>query len=277
MEQLPAVSPATPPSNPPRRRKHKGFPRKKRPSGAFDYDHVRIRTEFFDASEMEWADYCAARDYNPSLNFFPWRSWVREKKYRRAFNDVKADIEREGSALGPRLLLQQVRAVRNVPETAAVMLQLIQHSIRIHLDEAKHDEPHLKALREQGIPIPPAKLRFSLDPSGAAMLASALKATSELLHKSLGIDTSIGMTPERWAQMVETEVGKIDGTLDSVTQGSKNPVTVEIMGTMGLKEALKDAFEKWMDKPGTADSLEMGEPLPAEPAEQPTEHDAASD
>jgi hypothetical protein len=251
--------PALPPGPPiPKGKRFRGFP-KNRNENIAGYDVARVKREFLAAPELEWAEYCQSQNYNPGLNHLPWRSWVREKKYRKAFNDVRADIEREGASVGPRLLLQQVRAVKAVPETASAMLSLIQHSIRIHLDEAKADEPHLKALREQGIPLPPA-MRFTLDPAGCAYLASALKQTSELLHKSLGIDTTVGMTPERWAQLVEQEVGKIDGTQELVTQGSKNPVSVEVMGATSMRDAVGDAFQKWMDKPGAEEAMHAGVP-----------------
>lgn len=262
---LPPAADPVPPRRPPK--KFRGFPK------ANGYYHIeRIRTDFLEAPEPDWLSYCAARTHNPDVKGLPWRAWVREKKYREAFRGVLADVEREGISLGPQLLLRQLRAVRSVPETAAAMLSLVQHSIRVHLDEAKADEIHLKQYRELGVPLP--TLRFTLDPAGCAMLASALKTTSELLHKSLGIDTSQGMTPERWKQLVDAEVGKMDGTQEIQVLTVKNPVKVEIMGAANLQESMKEAFEKWMDKPGTETPLEIVAAPPPPPEGEVIEHDA---
>lgn len=278
-DELPALPPASAPTVPqPRRHKRfRGFPKKGGNSSG--YDTAAIKAEYLASDAQDWYAFCEARRYNAKALILPWRAWTREKRYREAFKAVADELEKEGIPLGPQLLLRRVRAVKAIPETATALMQLIQHSIRVHIDEADHDKVFLKQARERGIEIPAGKLRFSLDPAGAAMLAGALKTTSELLQKSLGIDVTQGMSTDKWMQMVDDEIGRVDGTQDAVTQGTANPVQVEVIGAQSFTESMREAFEKWMDKPGAADALEVSAPSPELPPEGeiPVEDYAGSD
>ncbi len=258
--------------------KFKGFPRIG--ANGSRYDTETIKADYMNTPIVEWDAFCALRGYNPRVYTFAWKSWVREKKYRNSWEKVREQIEDEGLALGPRTLLAQVRAIRTIPETAAAMLNLLQHSIRIHMDEAKHDEAQLKQHRDAGTVMPWKEQKFSLNVQSAMFLSSALKQTSELLYKSLGVDSSVGMNPTKWLDMVQSEVGKVDGTQEILAESQdSNPVRVQLMGGEDLQTVLAKAVECWMDKPGGDESLASSaapeDLLPKEGDDNPTEADDA--
>lgn len=254
--------------------KFKGFPRIGNEHTG--YDVARIKREYLEHKMVEWADYCEARGYNPEASSnLAWRPWVREKKYRAACQAMAVELEKQTTNLGPNLMLAKIKAVKNVPEAASVMFQLVQFAIRIHHMEALQDEKVLKQVAHGERPFNSKDLKFSIDAQGLLFLSSALKQTSELLHKSLGIDPNGGMTPDRWQSLAESELAQIEGSAEVAKQTEDTPVTVEVIGGgKSMKEAMAAAFEKWMDKPGAADPLVAQSPsLPPEGDEALEEND----
>lgn len=248
-----------------RKPKFKGFPRVG--ANGSSYDMARIKREYLDHAAVEWTDYCRARGYNPDA-LIPWRPWIREKKYRASCQLMAVELEKHSASLGPNLLLQKIKAVKYVPEAAAVMFQLVQHALRIHQAEAKQDEKILKQVATDGRQLVARDLHFSLDPGGILALSAALKQTSELLYKSLGIDPSSEMTPDRWQSLAETELAQIEGSTELLSEAEKSPVTIEVIGAPSVKDAMSQAFDKWMDKPGSAEPLIAGLPPPPDGAEE---------
>lgn len=227
-------------------RRFKGFPKKKN----LNYEHYdlpRIKKDYFDSPAADWYAYCATKGYNPSLKGIPWKTWVREKKYLSAWQGVREEVEREGAGIGPRALLNALRAAKNVPEVAAGMLALTNHCIQVHLREAAVDQKN-----------PTAKPTLTASVMDISMLASAMKATSEVLYKSLGIDTSMGIDPNRWMRMVEENLGRVEGLEQALeeTEESKTPkgstFEIEVLGSQDAQAAIKFATETYLDKLRTA-------------------------
>lgn len=238
-------------------RRFRGFPKKGGGGGNTGYDLERIKQEYLESPVVEWSAYCGTRGYNPGLYALPWQKWVREKKYRNAWTSVRDELENEGLQLGPKLLLRQVRAVRQIPETASAMLSLLQHAIQVHMQEARHDQNLMAAAAREGKERPDQPLRFSAGSQDLMLLASAMKQTGELLYKSLGIDSSVGVSAAKWLGLVETELGQMEGNLDPKDQ--TNLVTVEVLGGSTMREAIGDAMARYLDRPGTTEVLTAGE------------------
>lgn len=234
------------------------------------YDKQKIYDEYMESPVVEWHAYCATKGYNSDVQQFPWKQWVRQKKYRNTWHTVRDEIENEGIGLGPRTLLRQVKAIRQVPEALAGMLHLLQHALRTHMIEVNADQVAWRKAESTGEIPEQRHLKFSLSASDLLMLSTALKTTGEFLYKSLGIDQSVGVSASKWVQMVEDELQRADG--DLLLKEAGNVVSVEAMGAESVQDAIRLVMENYLDKPaqqklvassappeGLGDGLERGD------------------
>jgi len=221
------------------------------------YDFARIKTEYMESEIIEWVEYCRSKNYNPYLDDFPWKKWVREKKSRNARIAIRADLENEGSLMGPTLLLKQVRAVRQVPELAAAFMQLIAHMVHIHQLEARHDQRLIADAATRGTTPNRAEFQLGLTHAECRSLSTAIKQTSEVLYNSLGIDSSAGVQAQKWIQLVEMELSQTEFTLTD--EKTMNPLQIEVLGGGDMRQMIAETMEKYLDKPGAPEQLDAAE------------------
>lgn len=234
-------------------KRYKGFPKKGKKNND-PYDLERIHQAYLDSPILDWYAYCATKGYNPSVVGLPWKSWVREKKYKNAWRSVQTEIEDAGTNLGPKTLLRALQAVKNVPETLAGMLSICHHAVSIHYDEIREDQKNLKEYQLKGGTGLVPRGTFSASTQDIAILAGAVTKTSQMLYDALGIDKSIGLNPEKWMQIVEEQLSRIDGTNESMAQAEV--MEVEVMGASDIAGSLKDAIAKYLDPPRILDTAE---------------------
>lgn len=267
-----------------------GFPKKPdkdgKTNGNTGYDLKRIRAEYLESPIIEWEAYCASRGYNPRVYTLPFRQWVRDKKMRQAWIGVRDQIENEGVTLGAHTLLKQLKAVRQIPETASRMMILLQHLIRVHTEEVIHDDILLKQAQDRRANDPTTKvevgeLRFSAGSQDLLFMSTALKQTSETLMKSLGINDS-NINAAKWQELVERELGRIDG--ETGLGEREEFIKVELIGAKDLQASLKEALAKYLDKPGEATVIEaesapegLGAELSEEEREEAEQEDNEED
>jgi hypothetical protein len=239
----------------------KSFPRLANHKGALDKG--RIKREYLASPIVDWYAYCESRNYNPVANSLSFRQWVREKKVREGWRTLAAELEDESTIVGPRTLLSAIRAAKALPETAAGMLALIQHGIKLHLGDVAQDQMKARAM---GLDVVPhGQERFQLDGQGLCFYANALRQTSETLLKSLGIDSSMGLDPEKWIRLVEENMARLE--MEQGDGSSEESVQVEIIGAGEGRALLERAVKQYMDHPPAAPPP----PIPVMAEDQPAE------
>lgn len=224
--------------------KFRPFPSLGLKSGSSILDRERVRREFMASPIEKWEPFCASMGYDPDGIKLSPRDWERDKKYKRGWNKIRKELEDHSTELGPNILLQAVKAASKVPESLASMLEVCRFKLNILLSEAAHDQA---AIAQAGGYLPPDKRRFSATPGDISSLASALKTTSESLFKALGIESTTGIDVEKWGRTIENTLGKLDA-LDR-GQEKTDIIEVEIMGTGDVRDTLREAMEKYLDKP----------------------------
>lgn len=233
-------------------RQFKGFP--KVGGNSSKYDRNRIKREYLESPIVDWQAYCESRRYNYQAEGLNWHAWMREKKYRTAWKNVSMEIEDAGSALGPRTLLRALEAVKEVPEALAGMLQVCKYSVQIHLDEVREDMAFVKQGQLTGTPVPRGT-KINAGSQDILFLSNALKNTADALYKALGIDMAAGINPERWMQLVEDQLSRIDGSAEAAQEAET--MEFEIMGGSKARALMKEAVEKYLDKPQALPVIEV--------------------
>lgn len=224
------------------------FPRYKTAHG-YTLDRKKIKAEYFESQVVDWSAYCETRGYNPEVDNFPWRQWVREKRYLNAWNGVKSELEVEGANIGPRRLLNALRAVKNVPEVSYGMLQLCHHAIAIHADEVRADNALIQERQRNRQAVQKNELIFSATPNDLVALSSALRTAKEVLFSSLGIDQALGLNVDHWMQTVEEKCSQLE-TVSEADKEHSSGLEVEVIGAEDALSAMKEAVEEYVDKPG---------------------------
>lgn len=221
------------------------FPSQTLKTGTNIVDRERVRREFMASPIEKWEPFCASAGYDPDGIRLSPRDWERDKKYKRGWNKIRRELEDHSTELGPSILLQAVKAATKVPESLAGMLEVCRFQLNVLMADAEHDKQ--AAANAPGGYLVPAARRFKASAGDISSLASALKTTSEALFKALGIESSTGIDVEKWGRTIENTLGK----LDAMDRGQEKTdiIEVEIMSTGDVRETLREAMEKYLDKP----------------------------
>lgn len=224
------------------------FPSYKLKHGGELLDRDAVKLDFMASPFHDWEAFCASRGYDPAgLQTSP-RLWEREKKYREAWNGIRADLEKAAIEAGPAQVMRAVRAAKQVPEALAAMLQVCHYAVSIHGAEAQADQAYLARCKAQGVEPDRARFRFSAGPQDLFFLSTALKQTTEGLYKSLGIDQSAGVDPDQWMRMLDAQFGKMEQQQAKAGE-EKVEISVQVLGSEDARGALQEAITRYFDRP----------------------------
>lgn len=235
------------------RRKDKRYNRTPRtPEGRIDKKKIK---ELYMASPiLGWRDFCVSKNWNPMDQNLQHTKWEQEKREIQLWEGLRSDMEQRSVRLEADTLNRALKTMQNIPEGLLRLWDVLNYQLSLDQMDIAHDLQIRAAHRNTGsqYPVPIESLHFIRSAQHVWALSQTAKTISESLYKALGLQNATMGTATELRKRLEDKYTQVTEAEDAEV------MNIELMGTGDIEARLKDAFEKYMDKPGQAEIVGGG-------------------
>lgn len=202
-------------------------------------DRETIKRLFLDSHVESWEGFCREKNWNPVQTGLAGRSWEMEKRGKRLWEAVRVEAMDRSEKLETQTYLRMLRAVEQVPEGLLQLWNILAYHISMDAEDIKHD----LELKKTGKPYDISKIKYRGGIKDIFIMSVAAKNLSDCLYRSLNLAEMSGDISERLKDRLKLKLIQAEEAL------AADQLNIEIMGSNDARASLKEAFEKYVDKP----------------------------